>query len=172
LPLVLALGGGGGGSPDDLVSMDVEGKSVKAVFSYRNETRPPDELLKMNEWNILKDLLIQFKTITSENHIVPILVFIPTKAHIYAEHTTLASGNNWIKIRDQQIAAKDHVEAAMRVLSREIGIELVSLTPVFEDAARKGKFLYYPFDSHWNSEGRQIAANVLAEVLGAKNKKD
>src|SRR4029078_6600136 len=50
-------------------------------------------------------------------------------------------------------------------LSSELHIKLASLTPVFEAAAKDGKSLYYPFDTHWNSTGREIAAAFMTSVL-------
>ena len=120
----------------------------------------------------MKELLRQFKTIAAENSIVPIVVFIPIKAHIYAEYTTSDDVSNWMKIRGQQIAAKDNTESALRSLCREIGLELISLSPAFGRAAGQGKFLYYPFDTHWNSEGRQIGASVVAKTLISRQAKN
>jgi len=155
-------------SSDDSVTIKLGDASIKTDFSYKSETRPPNEILKMREWIILKDLLGQFKSISSANGIVPIVVFIPTTAHIYAQYSTPASGAPWMAIRDQQIAAKDHAETALRILCQEVGVELISLSPSFERAASEGKLVFYPFDTHWNSEGRQIAASVLAETLRSR----
>ena len=57
------------------------------------------------------------------------------------------------------------MEDAMVRLSSELHIKLASLTPVFEAAAKDGKSLYYPFDTHWNSTGREIAAAFMTSVL-------
>jgi hypothetical protein len=156
-------------TPADLVTLKVGGADIKTVFSYEIEARKSDDLLKMDEWRILKELLGQFKAICAENNIVPIVVYIPTKAHIYAEYSTADSGAKWMTIRDQQIAARANVETAVRSLCREVGVELISLSPAFERAARQGTFLYYPFDTHWNSEARQLSATVLAEALSSTN---
>jgi hypothetical protein len=45
---------------------------------------------------------------------------------------------------------------------------LISFLPPFEDAARRGRFVYFQFDNHWNSEGSEIAARVTAEALQAE----
>jgi PAS domain S-box-containing protein len=52
-----------------------------------------------------------------------------------------------------------------------LGVELISLYPAFKQAAQQGKLLYYPLDSHWNEEGRALAANVTAEALKAMHSK-
>jgi hypothetical protein len=44
-------------------------------------------------------------------------------------------------------------------------MSLVDLSPFFEAAARRGKMLYYPMDTHWNSDGREVAAATIAKIL-------
>jgi SGNH hydrolase-like domain, acetyltransferase AlgX len=63
------------------------------------------------------------------------------------------------------VAAKANMEATMVRVSNGLHIKLASLTPIFEAAAKEGKFLYYPFDTHWNSTGREIAAAFVASIL-------
>ena len=92
-------------------------------------------------------------------------MFIPTKVHIYAQYSTDKSGENWLKIRQEQIAVKANIENALISLAEQLDIMLINLVPVFESLAREGKMLYYPFDTHWNSAGREIAARYVAEVL-------
>src|SRR4029077_8448232 len=116
------------GSPLDLVAIKVGDSIIETAFSYKNETRTPNELLQLEEWRILKELLGEFKAITTEHHIVPIVLFFPTKEHIYAEYSTTDSATSGMTIRDQQIAAKNNTESAVRALCREIGVELVSLS--------------------------------------------
>jgi hypothetical protein len=95
-------------------------------------------------------------------------MYIPTGAHIYAPYSTDQSGKNWLQIRDQQIGAIMNTEEAITRLARELKIELISLTPIFETGARQGKLLYYQLDPHWNSEGRELAASFLADYLGTR----
>ena len=163
-PLMNALEGKKASS-NDLVVLSMGDREVKAFFGYPIETRTPNELLNTGEWHILRDLLAQLKTVCADNGIHPIVVFIPTKAHIYAEYSTTESGSNWLFKRAQQIAGKSNLETALRTLCRENDLEFESLTPAFERAANEGRLLYYPFDSHWNSEGRQVGATVLASRL-------
>jgi SGNH hydrolase-like domain, acetyltransferase AlgX len=146
------------------VILTMRDATITTVFSYLNETRRPDELLELDEWRVMKRLLEEFKALCARNAIVPVVVFLPTKAHIYAEYSRPA-GEVWSGMRDQQIASKDHVEAAMRTLCRTLGVRFVSVSEAFARAAREGRFLYYAFDSHWNSAGRELAASVVAEAL-------
>jgi hypothetical protein len=56
----------------------------------------------------------------------------------------------------------------MRQVVEELDIEIMSLTPVLEQAARQGKLLYYPLDPHWNPEGTEVAAKYVAETLKSR----
>ncbi len=132
------------------------------------DTRSTDDMLKTEEWQVLKKILDEFRDVCAENKIIPIIVYIPTNVHIYAEYSTEQSGRNWRRMRDEQIAAQGDTESAMRHLSQELNIDLISLTPVFKLAAEQGRLLYYPFDSHWNSDGKELAASFVADVLKLK----
>ena len=56
-------------------------------------------------------------------------------------------------------------------LSTALNLELIDLSPAFESAAKDGRFLYYPFDTHWNSEGREVAAAFVVETLRTRYEK-
>jgi hypothetical protein len=51
------------------------------------------------------------------------------------------------------------------MLAGESGVDLISLTPVFDRAAEESKMIYYPLDAHWDAQGREIAARFIAEML-------
>jgi hypothetical protein len=167
----LRLGLGTGGVHPDLVVLNLGAEKQKAVFYYKNDARSSEEMLQSAEWKALGDILAEFKAVAEANGIAPLVLYIPAAAHVYADLTTKESGANWLKIRNEQILASENEEQAMREIARRADIRLVSLTPVFKAAAKKGRMLYYPFDSHWNSEGRQTAAAYLASVLRPSGKK-
>jgi hypothetical protein len=144
-------------------------KSEKVLFVERLSLESPEELLKKQEWQELKLMLAEFKNICEKDHIVPLILYIPTGAHIYASYSSDDSGKNWLQIRDQQINARKNIEGAMQRLIEDLTIEMISLTPVFEDGAKQGKLLYYNLDPHWNSEGREIAATLVANYLRARH---
>jgi SGNH hydrolase-like domain, acetyltransferase AlgX len=60
---------------------------------------------------------------------------------------------------------RENIEKAITVLANESRVDLITLTPVFNQAAAEGKMLYYPLDTHWNAEGREIAARFFAAAL-------
>ena len=113
------------------------------LFIDRLITKAPEEILASNSGRRLKEILLQFN-LCERNKIIPMIMFIPSADHIYAEYSTQQSGRSWLKIRPKQIAAKANVEQAILTLAHALGIEFVSLSIAFESAAKDGKMLYYP----------------------------
>jgi hypothetical protein len=142
------------------------GKETHKVFLDTNDVRPPAKIRSSPEWHALTTILQEFKAVAIANGIVPIVVFIPTAAHIYADYSTAQSGANWLRLRDAQAKGRANVEKSMILLTKELDLRLIDLAPAFDRAAAEGKMLYYPFDTHWNSEGRQLAAEVVAKAIG------
>jgi hypothetical protein len=139
----------------------------KIVFLDLHSEKPTDELLHSAEWRAFEDVLRKFKRLSEEHEFVPIIVFIPLATEIYAKYSTLESGENWLRVRNSQIASTGNNERAARTLADEFAIPLIDLTPAFEEAARQGVLLYYPMDSHWNEKGRELAAEITARALKA-----
>jgi hypothetical protein len=150
----------------DIAVLRLGNETHKVVFGYKNDLRPPAMIRNSPEWQALTTILQEFKAVATANGIVPVVVFIPTAAHIYADYSTAQSGANWLRVRDAQVRSKANVEKSMILLTEELDLRLIDLAPAFDRAAAEGKLLYYPFDTHWNSEGRQVAAEVVAEAIG------
>jgi len=157
--------------PRKLVALSLNGKVYESKFNYMNDGRSDAELLKTWDWIHLREILGKFKELCVRNSIVPVVVFIPSKEHIYTQYSSQNSGINWLNIRDQQIRSAPNREMAMIRLCEDLQITLVDLVPWFDSLAKKGNLLYYPFDTHWNSEGRESAAAYIAGKLVELNKK-
>jgi len=149
----------------DMVELELGDQRVVAKFGYNNELREPETLLQSEIFTHLREVLEEFKEVCAGPGIELIVLYIPTKAHIYAKYTTEKSGEPWLKIKHKQIAAQGWLEQSVSQLCAKIQVRWVSLTPAFEEAARNGELLFYPFDTHWNTEGRQLAAEVVASQL-------
>jgi hypothetical protein len=150
----------------DLALLHLGNENHKVLLFYKIKVNK--DLLNSEEGVALRKILMEFRSICTENNIIPIVLYIPIAAHIYAEYSTNESGTNWLKMREEQIAAKANVENAISHLVQELHMQFIDLVPTFEAAAKDGKLLYYPFDTHWNSEGRSVAAAYVAEVLKHK----
>ena len=153
--------------PDVAVLRLPNGVSQKLLLLDQHSTRSADDLLESPAWNGWGQILAAFKELSEENQIVPLLLYIPSVTEIYSEYIAPQSGTNWLRLRESLIATKSADEEAARRLAAKVGIEMISLHPAFQQAARQGNLVYYPLDMHWNKEGRKIAASVTAEALRA-----
>jgi len=153
----------------DIAVLDLGGNRRHRIgFVDLIETEAVEEITRTDEWDRLGKILSSFKDVCERNGIKPIAVYIPSATQIYAKYSTDESGTQWRHKRNQQIAAQKNLETAFVHVSREVQIDLINLAPVFERAAEKGQMLFYPNDSHWNAEGREVAARYVAEQLKAK----
>jgi len=152
--------------PADLASVRLPtNRTFPIAFIDKQNTQSSGEIQKTENWKEFKALLIKFKKICVEHRIAPIILFIPTAAHIYAEHSTDQSGANWLKIRDQQIGAKANLETAIVRLSGDLSIKYLSLTPAFQTAARSGLQLFDSFSVHMTSQGTEVGGAYVARAL-------
>jgi hypothetical protein len=148
-----------------VVELKLGEATVAAAFGYRGDPRPPAVLLASPEWRALSGILQEFKSAATASQVVPIVVFIPSKMHIYGPYATDRSSQHWLRMRDSELASLNNIEQTMVQTAGEVGLPLISLTPRFAALASQSELLYYPFDSHWNSRGRQVAAELVAGEL-------
>jgi hypothetical protein len=154
----------------DLADLRLPTSRVQMLLIDRVNTDSPEQMLPSEGWTMLRQIITEFRNLARAYHIVPVVVFIPLAANIYAEYSTEASGENWLKAREQQIAAAGNAPKAMSRLARQLEIALIDLTPAFKAKAKAGNILYYPYDQHWNTEGRATAAAVIAQALMREQK--
>jgi hypothetical protein len=144
------------------------GKMVVTMrFAYLNVPQSTQELLGSSGWRTLRSLLVEFRQISLENGILPLLVYLPTKLQVYGRHATNKSGRIFLSRIQQQLTHDTNAEEALARIGQDLGIQTISLLPVFRQKAEQGELLYYPFDTHWNSAGRQAAAEIVASFLAS-----
>ena len=130
--------------------------------------RYPGEILQRQNWIALEQILRDFKDVCETHQIKPVVLYIPSASHIYAEFSTEASGAHWLAMRNREIATKKDIENAFTHLAQSVGVESISLSAIFEQRAREGNLLYYRLDPHWNAAGREVAAAFVADLLRAR----
>lgn len=149
----------------DLGLIDLNGQLVPMRFNYWNRLMPAEELLKTEEWKAIGQLLKDYQRIATEHGIVPIVVFIPSKIEVYGAQNSRRSGANILRKIETQLQFENNSRDALVTLIDEINLPFVDLLPVFRSLAKEGKVLYYPFDTHWNLEGRRVASKLIAASL-------
>lgn len=152
---------------DDLGFVTVADEQKLMRFAYWNEKRTADQLLESKEWEKLRELLKQFADIANKNHIIPIVLYIPTKLQVYGNlYVNNKSGVRFIaNIEDQLKYEKNSLEA-IKSMTTELDIRFVDLFSYFKELALYDELLYYPFDTHWNINGRKHAAKYLYDNMG------
>jgi len=64
--------------------------------------------------------------------------------------------------------ARQHMDDQARLLADfagEQGFLYLNLTSTFQAEAGTGEELYYPFDTHWNQQGHDLAAQTIASYM-------
>jgi hypothetical protein len=146
--------------PSSLGLIDLGDRTQLMAFAYWERKISSDELDR------LREILAVFKATAEDAGIAPWIVYIPTATQIYAQRHSADSHPSFIE-RVRTMTGHPSREAVVH-LSAELGIELVDLLPAFETLAEEGRLLYYPFDTHWNAEGRRAAAEVIATHLARR----
>jgi acetyltransferase AlgX (SGNH hydrolase-like protein) len=135
----------------------LEDKKVPMFFDYWEKE------ITNEQHTALKSIISQFKFICDGQHIIPILVYIPTATQVYAGLHSADSNSAYIE-RVKNMPGNPSLEA-LSIIASQLGVDLINLLPLFKDQASKGRLLYYPFDTHWNIEGRRTAASFIASYL-------
>ena len=115
----------------------------------------------------IKSILSEFNSICHEHGIVPVLIYIPTATQVYGPLYSSDSNSHFIaRVR----SAPDNPSLqAIAGLAAELDMDFINLLPVFQEKADEGNLLYYPFDTHWNLEGRRTAAALVASYLSRRD---
>jgi hypothetical protein len=164
-----ALGSGSRGGEDrvhpDIGLVHQHERLVPMSFAYWNPPATAERLLDSGEWRALRNIVLEFKEESLRHGITPVLVYLPHKMEVYGELVSDQSGAEVRERLQQQLAHPDNSVQAFRALSEAVQVPLIDVTPRFRAAAREEHLLYYPFDTHWNPAGRELAAKIIAEEL-------
>lgn len=149
----------------DIAVLNLQERPYPKLFIDKLPETAVEQMFATAEFDALRHFFNEFREVCKSNGITPLILYIPTALQIYAPYTTQSSGSHWLQVRDRQIAVRRNTETAIKAVAAKSGLDLISLTPVFERAAADGKMVYYALDAHWNAEGREIAAGFVADVL-------
>jgi hypothetical protein len=150
----------------------------------------PDEGFEASaNWQVVSDTLDAL-TESVDADACRLLMFIPTKEQLYYPYI-YPSERRWLRgvgsvmvieaggrlaMRDapydelteseRMLHFTDQRDALAR-LAVEKGWQFLDLSVAFGEAVAQGELLYYPFDTHWNQAGHDLAAEVIAGYLRA-----
>lgn len=145
-----------------------------------------DKVRSQPGWPLCQSALREMNETCAKAGATFVLVFIPTKEHVYlpllrnrftpeAIHDFVAAYHTEAKAMgpdEFEAALYANTDATGRVVEefcREQNIAFFDLTPAFRRAAQQGQLIYFAFDSHWNGLGNKIAADEIEQFLRRLN---
>lgn len=153
------------GTHPDLGLIRIGDQAVPMRFVYWNPLKTTEELLQTEEWKTIGKLLKEYERLAAQYDMQPIIAFVPTKIEVYGSQYLERSGKTFLEKIQPQLQFENNSHEAFLQLVKHTNLRFVDLLPEFREQARAGKLLYYPFDTHWNAEGRRIAAELIARSL-------
>lgn len=140
-------------------------RRITVDIGYGDSPASVEQLVSSPEWISLTKIFKIFKDTCTAHGIRPIVVFIPSKNQVYDPFITTGSGEEMLRERDRQKDSNLNSIQAFERTMVETKLDWINLYPAFERAANSGELLYYPFDSHWNIRGIEVAAEEISRYL-------
>jgi hypothetical protein len=151
---------------DYLGTIRLNNKNVAMRFSYWNPRLPAMELAKEKEWLSLESVLNDIKNTADQHDIELIVLYIPSKIQIYGQYYVASeSGSGFLDRIDDQLKYERNTLDAFSAITQKLGLKYIDLHSYFRELAKQGELLFYPFDTHWNVNGRKMAAKYVASGL-------
>lgn len=149
---------------------------------------PPEGFAASENFRVLSDSLDTMAAAVAPETCRAV-VFIPTKEQLYyryiyeTERQWLRGVGNSLVIDEEgvlrmvnaPISEAEEAEfieqlygqrdAVRALVESKHGWHFIDLLPVFEAHVANGELLYYPYDSHWNQAGHDLAAAAIADAL-------
>jgi len=156
-----------------------------------------EDINDSKQFKAIKNALIATQSANDEIGARFIVVYIPSKAHVYwplvrddpnVINAIYADQRDTWEINDQTCFNRipidknimtedvfietieeniDDQRDTTRDMVTELGIEFIDLTPGFREAAATGEILYYPYDTHWTQAGNDLAAEIIISYLNS-----
>ncbi len=141
-----------------------------------------------DEFLAIEAKLLELKHLAEAHGAHFLLVYVPSKEHVYwsriwdpkdvnnilerSETVTLSAGDHGHMVYTPQYLSYDVFntnhnaqELLFDDMTKENNIEFLNLMPIFWDNAIKHGALYNYADPHWNQVGNQLAADSIAEYI-------
>lgn len=152
-------------------------------------TATPDDFANSVNLAVVNETLDRIADATPDDACL-LLTFIPTKEQLYypyiydterqwirgiVNRAMLDPGSGQLYMNPEPISAEQEPDFIASLNNQRNAIQALvkskprwyffDLFPVFEKAVAQGELLYYPYDSHWNQAGHNLAGYALANYL-------
>jgi acetyltransferase AlgX (SGNH hydrolase-like protein) len=159
-----------------------------AFFSYYVAWLSADhEAIEASQnYRLAGETILQMRELSEAAGAHFLLVYVPSKEHVYLPYLndpdTLArvfadvptvglDETGFLQFTNEKATPqiiRQHMDDQARLLTDfavENDIPFLDLTPTFQEQAGTGAELYFPFDTHWNQLGHELAAASINEYL-------
>jgi hypothetical protein len=160
-----------------------------AFFSYYVSwlTANRDAIEPSQDYRLVTETILQMQELSEAAEAHFLLVLVPSKERVYLPYlhdadllTRVFTGvptveldrSGFLQFTDVDATpelAREHMDDQDRLLADFAAgnqMDFLDLTPVFQEEAGTGAELYYPFDTHWNQLGQDLAAGLINKYIG------
>ena len=167
------------------ITITINHKDLQMVFfsSYISWLSLSREAIEASQnYRLVSETILQMQELSESAGANFLLVYVPSKSHVYLPYLndpdTIArvftdvpvielDDKGSLQFRDKIVnpdLVRQHMDDQARLLAdfaAENHIHFLNLTPFFQTEAGTGAELYYPFDTHWNQLGQDLAAETI-----------
>ena len=171
------------------ITLTINQKQIEMVFfsSYISWLSLNKEAIAASQnYRLVTETILQVRELSETVGANLLLVYVPSKSHVYLPYLddpdTITQvfidvprleldDAGFIQFTDQIATpelTREHMDDQARLLADfavENQIHFLDLTPIFQAEAGTGAELYYPFDTHWNQLGHDLAASAISKYL-------
>ncbi len=171
------------------ITITINHKELEMVFfsSYISWLSLSEEAISASHnYRLVRETILQVQELSESAGANFLLVYVPSKSHVYLPYVnnpdTIArvftdvpvielDDTGFLQFRDDTATpelVRQHMDDQARLLAdfaAENHIRFLNLTPIFQEEAGTGAELYYPFDTHWNQLGHDLAAGSINEYI-------
>jgi hypothetical protein len=145
-----------------------------------------EEIESSQNYRITRETILQMHELSETADANFLLVYVPSKEHVYLPYlndtdirarvftdvpTIELDEAGFLQFMSETTTpelVRQHMDDQANLLAdfaAERNIRYLDLTPIFQEEAGAGVELYYPFDTHWNQLGHNLAAATINEYI-------
>lgn len=171
------------------ISVTINNKDLPlAFFTYYVSWLSVDReaLAASKNYRLAEDLILQMQALSEESDARFLLVYVPSKEHVYLPFLTdadlqtrvftdvptlkldAAGFLQFTNVRatpELTLQNMDDQSDLLADFAADHNILFLDLTATFQEEAATGTELYYRFDTHWNQLGHDLAAGTISNFI-------
>jgi hypothetical protein len=159
---------------------DLETVFFSSYISWLSLSR--EAIVASQNYRLVGETILQAQELSKSAGANFLFVYVPSKSHVYLPYLNDPATIERVFIDVPTLELDDagflqftsdmatpelthrHMDDQAKLLAdfaAEHHIRLLNLTPIFQEEAGAGVELYYPFDTHWNQLGHDLAAETI-----------